>query len=93
LITLLFSLLLKWTFDITSARRFPDLGNAARISLVCVPSLCYLAILAVWLWYPSDRHSPGHCQTCGYDLTGNESGRCPECGTEVSVELRKGSGA
>jgi len=23
---------------------------------------------------------PGHCQTCGYDLTGNTSGVCPECG-------------
>jgi len=21
-----------------------------------------------------------HCQTCGYNLTGNTSGRCPECG-------------
>jgi hypothetical protein len=23
------------------------------------------------------------CQTCGYNLTGNVSGRCPECGTEA----------
>lgn len=23
----------------------------------------------------------GHCQKCGYDLTGNVSGLCPECGT------------
>ena len=23
------------------------------------------------------------CFTCGYDLTGNESGVCPECGTEI----------
>lgn len=22
----------------------------------------------------------GHCEYCGYDLTGNKSGRCPECG-------------
>lgn len=22
------------------------------------------------------------CLSCGYDLTGNESGRCPECGVE-----------
>ena len=26
---------------------------------------------------------PGHCP-CGYDLTGNVSGRCPECGRPVS---------
>ncbi len=24
-----------------------------------------------------------YCRTCGYDLTGNESGRCPECGTAI----------
>ena len=23
---------------------------------------------------------PGHCRACGYDLTGNISGKCPECG-------------
>ncbi len=23
------------------------------------------------------------CSTCGYNLTGNQSGRCPECGTHV----------
>ena len=26
------------------------------------------------------RPPPGHCRRCGYDLTGNVSGRCPECG-------------
>lgn len=25
------------------------------------------------------------CKICGYDLTGNTSGRCPECGTVVQV--------
>jgi len=28
------------------------------------------------------RHKPGHC-ACGYDLTGNESGVCPECGRNL----------
>ena len=27
---------------------------------------------------------PGHCRF-GYDLTGNESGKCPECGRSVGV--------
>jgi hypothetical protein len=38
--------------------------------------------LLVWL----DRRRripPGHCQRCGYDLTGNVSGRCSECGEKV----------
>lgn len=28
-----------------------------------------------------ERTSLMQCATCGYDLHGNESGRCPECGT------------
>ena len=27
------------------------------------------------------RYRPGRCQHCGYDLTGNVSGVCPECAT------------
>lgn len=39
-----------------------------------------LAIPAALLWW-RDRPPPtGHCRNCGYDLTGNISGRCPECG-------------
>jgi predicted Zn-ribbon and HTH transcriptional regulator len=30
---------------------------------------------------------PGHCQSCGYNLTGNVSGVCPECGTSVALSL------
>lgn len=36
----------------------------------------------------------GHrrCRACGYDLTGNQSGRCPECGAErLSVVPSKGA--
>jgi hypothetical protein len=29
------------------------------------------------------RRRKGLCTRCGYDLTGNVSGTCPECGTEV----------
>jgi len=37
------------------------------------------------LFYRDRRHPPGHCQKCGYNLTGNESGVCPECGTKPEV--------
>ncbi len=33
------------------------------------------------LW--NNRAEQGLCTMCGYDLTGNESGRCPECGERV----------
>lgn len=29
------------------------------------------------------KRRPGHCKECDYNLTGNESGICPECGTPV----------
>jgi len=28
----------------------------------------------------TDRATLGHCIYCGYDLRGNRSGICPECG-------------
>ncbi len=31
------------------------------------------------------RRRRGLCTRCGYDLTGNASGRCPECGSGVSA--------
>ncbi len=30
------------------------------------------------------RFERNHCISCGYDLTGNTSGKCPECGQPVS---------
>jgi hypothetical protein len=37
-------------------------------------------------WLDRRRIPPGHCQKCGYHLTGNVSGRCPECGATVEKE-------
>lgn len=31
------------------------------------------------------RHPYGLCRNCGYDLTGNVSGICPECGTPAQA--------
>ncbi|MCH8805988.1 MAG: hypothetical protein IH986_07860 [Planctomycetes bacterium] len=37
--------------------------------------------LTVFCW--RSRVSKGCCRQCGYNLTGNVSGRCPECGSDV----------
>lgn len=43
-----------------------------------------LAFLTGILWWLDRRYvPPGYCRRCRYDLTGNTSGRCPECGTMI----------
>ena len=44
--------------------------------------LMFGIFLAVRLLEPPK--DPNACEECGYNLTGNVSGRCPECGTEIS---------
>ena len=41
--------------------------------------------IALWL---TDRklYLLGHCQKCGYNLTGNVTRTCPECGTAIALE-------
>ena len=36
-------------------------------------------------WRRRRRAAPGHCQECDYDLTGNVSGVCSECGTKIEA--------
>ena len=46
--------------------------------------LVALLLLTLWLWHRGRRRPrPGHCRRCDYDLTGNVSGVCPECGTPI----------
>ena len=44
--------------------------------------LVALAVPTALVWRRWFRRArPGHCPRCGYNLTGNVSGVCPECGT------------
>ncbi len=65
-------------------------GNISGIGWfsLAVPLWCPLlptALVTVWLFRRDRRHPPGHCHGCGYDLTGNTTGRCPECGAVNST--------
>lgn len=43
-----------------------------------------VAIPTAFLFWRDHRKIPqGHCQNCGYSLTGNTSGICPECGEQI----------
>lgn len=56
-------------------------------SYFLIPLAALLAIPVAILWrLDRPRVVPGHCSVCGYDLTGNTSGRCPECGEATSPE-------
>lgn len=61
-------------------RRFRPGGWVAIIPL-WVPFLLVVAFTAILRRLDSRRFRSGHCQRCGYNLTGNVSGTCPECGT------------
>ena len=52
------------------------------------------AIPTAWLWMRDRHRHPGHCENCGYDLTGNLSGRCPKCGepSGLSNETKRETG-
>ena len=39
------------------------------------------------IWRRSRRPPKDHCRKCYYNLTGNTSGICPECGTPITREI------
>lgn len=54
-----------------------------------IPLLWFAIPPAVWTFLQVIRRrrtrKPGHCITCGYDLTGNTSGVCSECGEKINA--------
>jgi hypothetical protein len=44
-------------------------------------TLAMLGFTYFLFWQDRFRPKSGHCRTCNYNLTGNTSGICPECGT------------
>jgi hypothetical protein len=48
-----------------------------------IPFLVGLALFGI-AWRIDRRPTGPRCDRCGYDLTGNVSGTCPECGSERS---------
>jgi hypothetical protein len=68
-------------------RQHMYVARAGRTDIF-LPAWLVLSIVAVptglaWILDRRRRVPPGGCTNCGYDLTGNVSGRCPECGHQV----------
>ncbi len=50
-----------------------------HVPVVYLLALGSAGLIAVWI-RARTRAGPGVCRQCGYNLTGNVSGICPECG-------------
>ncbi len=63
-----------------------DLQGATKTFVVplWIPLLLAVVTTGVLSWRRYRLvNRAGHCVSCGYDLTGNTSGVCPECGVEI----------
>lgn len=53
-------------------------------TVVIVSGVCLWGLICWHSWWSARRAAPtDDCLHCGYNLTGNVSGRCPECGREA----------
>jgi predicted MFS family arabinose efflux permease len=57
-------------------------------AVIVIASVTLNVVLTLKFRPPPDDGAP-YCQECGYNLTGNESGICPECGEPVKDQRRK----
>jgi hypothetical protein len=71
--------------DLEQSFRFPGLLGRKPEMNIPIWSLMFGVLIptALLWWLDSLRPRPGFCK-CGYDLSGNISGVCPECGERVA---------
>jgi hypothetical protein len=75
----------QWT---RTDRRAPNYWSIERSAVLPYWLPCLLAVVAPTMWFRarlvrSLQKRRGRCISCGYDLTGNASGTCPECGATI----------
>lgn len=81
-----------WVFPVVLIVGF-YLGAFARewVGVIIFGALWYVPYGLARLIFrnlPVAKLSPSSCPSCGYDLTKNESGICPECGVAVPSAVR-----
>jgi hypothetical protein len=74
----------------TARANLGDVFTASRMYVMplWVPSLLFATLTVVLFLRDRRRAGPGHCRTCGYNLTGNVSGICPECSATVPEQVK-----
>jgi len=65
----------------------PHLMHSYKLWFFVLPFWIPLLLVAIpttfLFWLDRHRIPQDHCQKCGYNLTGNTSGICPECGEKI----------
>jgi hypothetical protein len=65
-------------------RAIPELVGIGLFALLLL--VVFVGLPAAYvMWLDRQRFPAGHCRKCGYNLTGNVSGRCPECGMDTQT--------
>lgn len=60
------------------------IGTCGKVVLyICLPAIFYQGYRDRAQQYLRSKPAVGICNNCGYDLTGNVSGICPECGVSI----------
>ncbi len=81
--------LLPSVISLDDTIRMNDKPFRRSVTVVQIPfwmPFVLAAGLTAFLWWRECRRPlPGHCP-CGYDLRGNVSGVCPECGRDRPAE-------
>ena len=54
------------------------------LAATALPPLLWVGVHGRRAWVRRRRGRLGLCRRCGYDLTGNVSGRCSECGADAA---------
>ena len=67
-----------------------------KTGLACILAVIspVIAAIAGWVWGVIQGTAPPNfdaaiCEGCGYDLTGNVSGVCPECGLTIVLKQER----
>ena len=73
LVCILVSVLIYWV----EKQRLPPLQGRLILGSLMIPGVVAM------IFQRTPRIPHGHCKTCGYNLRGNVSGKCSECGAPV----------
>ena len=74
---------LMWWFRLESGTVVRG-GTATEVVVPLWFGAFSFGLPTIILWFGDRRRAPGLCIKCGYDLRGNASGVCPECGAAAS---------